>query len=130
MSIFTSCLDPYTILVGATVFLLSYWLYQRLTDPVRKSKFPTGPRPVPIFGNLLPFYKNYSIHLLLTDWSKEYGDIYTVWFGSQPVVVLNRHDLIKEAFISKGDQCSNRLPVNWIRKLLQARAGEWRCMIT
>ncbi len=123
MSIFTSYLDPYTILVGATVFLLSYWLYQRLTDPVQKYKFPPGPRPLPFFGNLLPFYRNNSTHLLLTNWSKEYGDIYTLWFGSQPVVVLNQHNLIKEAYVNKGDQCSNRLPMNWVMKLLRARAG-------
>ncbi|XP_072263423.1 cytochrome P450 2G1-like isoform X2 [Pyxicephalus adspersus] len=43
--------------------------------------------------------------------SKQYGPIFTVWFGSKPVVALCGYDVIKEALINYSHQFSARGPL-------------------
>uniref|UniRef100_A0AC34RHM5 Cytochrome P450 n=1 Tax=Panagrolaimus sp. JU765 TaxID=591449 RepID=A0AC34RHM5_9BILA len=42
------------------------------------------------------------------DWRKVYGDIYTVWFGEQPAVMLCDFDAINEHFVKDGDTFTGR----------------------
>uniref|UniRef100_A0A672Y4M6 Cytochrome P450, family 2, subfamily X, polypeptide 9 n=1 Tax=Sphaeramia orbicularis TaxID=375764 RepID=A0A672Y4M6_9TELE len=87
--------------------LLSVWLFTLLFRTHRSPNFPPGPRPIPIFGNLLEL----DLENPLADLrrlSKQYGNVYSVFIGSKPVVVLNGFQAIKEALVNKGNDFSGR----------------------
>ncbi|KAF8374877.1 hypothetical protein PRIPAC_81306 [Pristionchus pacificus] len=60
------------------------------------SRFPQGPFPLPFIGNLDRHRQNIRK-------GKEYPPIYTI-FMSFPYVQINDFDVLREAFIEKGDE--------------------------
>lgn len=40
--------------------------------------------------------------------SEEYGPVFTVHLGSDPVVVLHGHDVVKEALVDRADEFAAR----------------------
>uniref|UniRef100_A0A672YAJ9 Cytochrome P450, family 2, subfamily X, polypeptide 9 n=1 Tax=Sphaeramia orbicularis TaxID=375764 RepID=A0A672YAJ9_9TELE len=82
---------------------LSVWLFTLLFRTHRSPNFPPGPRPIPIFGNLLEL----DLENPLAD-LRRYGNVYSVFIGSKPVVVLNGFQAIKEALVNKGNDFSGR----------------------
>ncbi|OVA11789.1 Cytochrome P450 [Macleaya cordata] len=90
------------IFASAIIFIiLAYKVYQRL-----RFKLPPGPRPWPIVGNL------YDIKPVrfrcFADWSKIYGPIISVWFGSTLNVVVCNSELAKEVLKEKDQQLADR----------------------
>ncbi|KAI3990275.1 hypothetical protein MKX01_037614 [Papaver californicum] len=90
------------IFVSAIIFIiLSYNIFQRL-----RFKLPPGPRPWPIVGNL------YDIKPVrfrcFYDWSKIYGPIISVWFGSTLNVVVSNTELAKQVLKEKDQQLADR----------------------
>ncbi|CAJ0593625.1 unnamed protein product [Cylicocyclus nassatus] len=69
-------------------------------------RYPKGPTPIPLFGNLLSVDFR-RLHENLSEYSKKYGNVYTIWLPL-PYVVITDYDLIKEAFAKKGDDFSGR----------------------
>nr|XP_034352099.1 cytochrome P450 2C13, male-specific-like isoform X1 [Arvicanthis niloticus] len=70
-------------------------------------KLPPGPTPLPIIGNFLQIdVKN--IYQSLTNFSKTYGPVFTLYFSSQPTVVLHGYKAVKEALIDHGEEFSGR----------------------
>ncbi|EMP41803.1 Cytochrome P450 2H2 [Chelonia mydas] len=70
-------------------------------------KLPPGPVAFPIIGNALQLTtKNLprSVHEL----SAKYGPIFTIYLGSERVVVLYGHEVVKEALVDQGDEFSER----------------------
>lgn len=76
------------------------------------AQFPKGPFPLPLVGNLLALGREREMHKKAVAWSKVYGDPFTLWMGSKPMLVLNSHDLIKEGFIEKRHQFAGRYHTN------------------
>ncbi|GMS82832.1 hypothetical protein PENTCL1PPCAC_5007, partial [Pristionchus entomophagus] len=72
------------------------------------SKYPKGPRPYPIVGNLRQLNSD-KIHLQFRELSLQYGPIFTV-FMPVPVVVITSYDGTREAYVTKGDSLVNRPP--------------------
>uniref|UniRef100_A0A8B9TDD7 unspecific monooxygenase n=1 Tax=Anas platyrhynchos TaxID=8839 RepID=A0A8B9TDD7_ANAPL len=72
-----------------------------------KGKMPPGPAPLPILGNLLQV-KPKDLAKTLEKLSEEYGPVFTVHLGTDPVVVLCGHDVVKEALIDRGDEFAAR----------------------
>uniref|UniRef100_A0A8C3T0K0 unspecific monooxygenase n=1 Tax=Chelydra serpentina TaxID=8475 RepID=A0A8C3T0K0_CHESE len=71
-------------------------------------KLPPGPIAFPIIGNALQLnMKNLpqSIHEVR---GAKYGPVFTIYLGSQRVVVLYGQDEVKEALIDQGDEFSGR----------------------
>uniref|UniRef100_A0A5F8H246 unspecific monooxygenase n=1 Tax=Monodelphis domestica TaxID=13616 RepID=A0A5F8H246_MONDO len=88
-----------TVLLTCVLFLIFLSLWNHGT---KKGKLPPGPTPLPIFGNLLQFdFKNMAS--TFSELAKKYGSIYTLYFGTQRVVVLYGYNIVKEALIDKGD---------------------------
>ncbi|KAK6048386.1 hypothetical protein COOONC_14109 [Cooperia oncophora] len=82
------------------VFLLSFIVYYLWLFYANVKRYPKGPTPLPIVGNLLSI----NLRKLNQDFeqmSKDYGDIFTVWLPKPHVVIMN-YDSIKEAFAKKG----------------------------
>ncbi|NXW32822.1 CP2CK protein, partial [Phaetusa simplex] len=77
-----------------------------------KGKMPPGPAPLPILGNLLQV-KPKDLAKTLQKLSEEYGPVFTVHLGSDPVVVLHGHDVVKEALVDRADEFAarGRMPI-------------------
>ncbi|KAF4794501.1 Cytochrome P450 2C21 [Turdus rufiventris] len=72
-----------------------------------KGKMPPGPAPLPILGNLLQV-KPSNLAKTLQKLSEEYGPVFTVHLGTEPVVVLHGHDVVKEALVDRADEFASR----------------------
>ncbi|XP_054132723.1 cytochrome P450 2C19-like isoform X3 [Melozone crissalis] len=72
-----------------------------------KGKMPPGPTPLPILGNLLQV-KPSNLAKTLQKLSEEYGPVFTVHLGSDPVVVLHGYDVVKEALVDRADEFASR----------------------
>lgn len=55
-----------------------------------------GPRPVPVFGNLLQI-ESTRLHLQLEQWCETYGPIFRLQLGKRRAVVVGDHELIATA---------------------------------
>ncbi|KAF4086066.1 hypothetical protein AMELA_G00101850 [Ameiurus melas] len=90
------------ILVGFCVYLFFHFITIR-----RPKNFPPGPQPIPIFGNLFQL----NIKNPLKDFERfaeRYGNVYSLYFGRRPTVVLNGLKSIKEALVTKSADFSGR----------------------
>ncbi|XP_075058504.1 cytochrome P450 2J5-like isoform X2 [Mixophyes fleayi] len=69
--------------------------------------YPPGPPPIPILGNLwtLRFKLHHESFIQL---AQVYGDVYTVWLGQTPVIVLNGYRAVREVLNSHSDDFLGR----------------------
>nr|XP_019957775.1 PREDICTED: cytochrome P450 2F2-like [Paralichthys olivaceus] len=85
------------------VLLLFLLLFQNF----RAKGFPPGPRAIPVFGNLLQLNLESPI-ADLEKLAKRYGNIYSIFIGSRPMVVINGLQAMKEALVNKAGDFSGR----------------------
>ncbi|XP_041640293.1 cytochrome P450 2U1 [Cheilinus undulatus] len=105
------------------VFLLVYILVRFYQKQPKHSNIPPGPKPWPIVGNfggflIPPFIQrmfgqksnstNKSAVSVLTELTRLYGNIYSLFVGSQLVVVLNGYEVIRDAFSNHPEVFSDR----------------------
>uniref|UniRef100_W5L180 Cytochrome P450 2D3-like n=1 Tax=Astyanax mexicanus TaxID=7994 RepID=W5L180_ASTMX len=91
-------------LVLVWIFICLVFLFIRIQRP---KNFPPGPRPVPIFGNL--FQLNITNPLKDFDkFAERYGNVYSLYFGGRPAVILNGFKAVKEALVTKAADFSGR----------------------
>ncbi|XP_043841697.1 cytochrome P450 2C23-like [Dromiciops gliroides] len=96
-------MDPWglttTALLACVLFLIFLFLWDQ---GLNRGKLPPGPTPLPFIGNILQLdFKNMTA--TFSQLAKKYGSIYTLYVGSQRVVVLHGYNIIKEALIDQGD---------------------------
>ncbi|KAJ8280658.1 hypothetical protein GJAV_G00057430 [Gymnothorax javanicus] len=73
----------------------------------RPKNFPPGPQPLPIFGTLLQL--NWANPLNdLKKLSQRYGNVFSMYFGRRPIVVLNGVQAMKEALVTQSVQFGGR----------------------
>eukprot|EP01018_Ginkgo_biloba_P029901 Gb_04557 [translate_table: standard] len=89
----------------AIASLLAAFLIKRFARA--KGKYPPAKPGLPIFGNLLQL-KDKNPYNHFTDWGKEYGPIYSIRMGANPVVVINSSKLAKEAMVAKYPSINTR----------------------
>ncbi|XP_071981297.1 cytochrome P450 2G1-like [Engystomops pustulosus] len=88
-------------------FLISFFiLYLTLKSFRGHRKLPPGPTPLPLLGNALDIGKDFVNSLVKL--SEKYGEVYTVYMGSRPVVIVTGYKLVKEIYFDKGDEFLNR----------------------
>ncbi|XP_066535009.1 cytochrome P450 2U1 [Hoplias malabaricus] len=115
-------------IAAAAVFLLVFFLLRHYSRARRFLNIPPGPTPLPIvgnFGSLLvpPFVlklfghradleKNrgntLSPQVGLMQLSKLYGNVYSIFVGSQLIVVLTGYDVIRDAMSNYAEVFSDR----------------------
>ena len=109
-------LDPTTVILFIMVLFVTVWYLSRRSY----KNLPPGPPAWPIVGNAWGMRQNLEFHLDLYKYSRKYGKIYSLRFGSRPVIVLCSHDLIREAFVTKADYFSDRPnDLYWMKFLTQ-----------
>ncbi|XP_074195461.1 cytochrome P450 2C19 [Rhinolophus sinicus] len=92
----------FLVLCVSCLLLLSLWKQNS-----GKGNLPPGPTPLPVIGNILQLdVKNMSKSL--SNLSKVYGPVFTVYFGMNPTVVLCGYEAVKEALIDLGEDFSGR----------------------
>ncbi|XP_037587177.1 cytochrome P450 2W1 isoform X1 [Cebus imitator] len=111
------------LLILLLLGLLGLWglLQAWAQDPSPAPRWPPGPRPLPLIGNL---------HLLrlsqqdqsLMELSERYGPVFTVHLGRQKTVVLTGFEAVKEALAGPGQELADRPPIA-IFQLIQRGGG-------
>ncbi|KAM9380079.1 cytochrome P450 2C20-like [Phaethornis superciliosus] len=97
-------------LLGAALLLLCITCLLSFASWKHKSgkgKMPPGPAPLPILGNVLQV-KPKNLAKTLEKLSEEYGPVFTVHMGSDPVVVLHGHAAVREALVERADEFGAR----------------------
>ncbi|XP_028996275.1 cytochrome P450 2K1-like isoform X2 [Betta splendens] len=97
-----------TSLLGALlILLLVYIISSFLFSSRQNGSDPPGPRPLPLLGNLLlmDLQRPYNT---LSELSKKYGSVFTVYFGSNKVVVLTGYKTVKEALVDHAEEFGDR----------------------
>ncbi|XP_078588767.1 cytochrome P450 2D6-like [Branchiostoma floridae x Branchiostoma japonicum] len=108
MSVLLALTWPWSLqalLVGVVVIITTV-LWKRSST----HGLPPGPRGLPLVGNLFSMTKD--MPLVFQEWSKKYGDVFTVYMFRQPRVVLNGFSAIREALVTNADVFSSRPPTS------------------
>ncbi|KAI6192786.1 (pine wood nematode) hypothetical protein [Aphelenchoides fujianensis] len=105
-------LTPLLFAVLFVLFLVHqfYW---------RLKKYPPGPLPLPLVGNLLQlkWTKNWEQKFL--EWRQEYGPTYTLWLGLDPVVTVNDYNELLETLVNDGDTYADRASIDALNRLVR-----------
>ncbi|XP_077984967.1 steroid 17-alpha-hydroxylase/17,20 lyase-like [Glandiceps talaboti] len=91
----------------AVVFAIGVllWLMQRTKLP---KNYPKGPPGWPFIGNL--FQLGPAVPLRMTQYSKQYGAVYSLKLLDKNIVVLNTYKVLHEAMIEKKSDFAGRPP--------------------
>ncbi|KAL3862686.1 hypothetical protein ACJMK2_008639 [Sinanodonta woodiana] len=71
-------------------------------------KLPPGPAWIPLVGNIRELTSDPDLRIPLKRLQKKYGDIYTLYIGPVPTIVVCGYDAIREIFIKRGIEFSDR----------------------
>ncbi|XP_056379001.1 cytochrome P450 2C14-like isoform X2 [Hyla sarda] len=101
--------------------LLSFVVLTRYFKVIWASKsLPPGPVPFPFIGNLWTL--GFKLHpQILTKLTESYGNIYTIWLGETPLVVLNGCKAVKDGIVSHSDVLSGRPVASLLKDLHRGR---------
>uniref|UniRef100_A0AAR2J6C3 Cytochrome P450, family 2, subfamily K, polypeptide 22 n=1 Tax=Pygocentrus nattereri TaxID=42514 RepID=A0AAR2J6C3_PYGNA len=94
------------ILLGVVLMSLLV-VYLLSSDSQQEWKEPPGPKPLPILGNLLELDLKRP-YLSLLSMSKQYGSVFTVYFGLKKVVVLAGYQTVKQALVNHPEEFGDR----------------------
>lgn len=83
-----------------------------------------GPRGLPLVGNLLAIRENAAAQYKA--WAEEYGDVYQVQMGNEPIVVVNSAKATRALWVGQSQALSSR-PITYtfhkVRRSLDAASG-------
>ncbi|XP_004710401.1 cytochrome P450 2B4 [Echinops telfairi] len=86
--------------------------------PKTHSRLPPGPRPLPFLGNLLQMDRRGLLKSFLR-FREKYGDVFTVYLGPRPVVMLCGTEAIREALVDQADAFAGRGKIATVEKTFQ-----------
>ncbi|XP_074321675.1 cytochrome P450 81Q32-like [Silene latifolia] len=94
----------YTLMLSSIIPLFLFFLPNLFRKQNKKA--PPGPKPLPIIGHLHLIKQ--PLHRFLQQLSSQYGDIYSLRFGSRPVVVISSPSIVEECFTKHDIILANR----------------------
>ncbi|XP_076589334.1 cytochrome P450 2D15-like [Chaetodon auriga] len=107
---------------ASVALLLAVVLLLLLLGQNRRPKnFPPGPRPIPIIGNLLELNLKNPI-ADLNRLAKRYGNVYSMFIGPRPAVIINGVQALKEALVNKAADFSGRPQNLMVNHAVQVKA--------
>ncbi|XP_060222440.1 cytochrome P450 2B1-like isoform X2 [Meriones unguiculatus] len=98
-------MEPSVLLLLA--LLLGFLLLLFRGHPKTHGHLPPGPRPLPILGNLLQMDRGGLLNSFM-QLREKYGDVFTVYLGPRPVVILCGTEAIREALVDHAEAFSGR----------------------
>ncbi|XP_033742979.1 cytochrome P450 2B5-like [Pecten maximus] len=101
---FSSLLTFNTVTLAIVVVLLILLVSQSLQWP---ANLPPGPTGYPVVG-CIPLLRNRNILEVFRKFRAQYGDVFSLKIGPKLTVVINGTDALKEAFVKRGDEFSDR----------------------
>ncbi|XP_013797264.2 cytochrome P450 2D6-like [Apteryx mantelli] len=110
------------IFTGIFVFFFVWICLILLNIQRARRKLPPGPTPLPFIGNLgtLDFQIH---HETLLKVARRYGNIYTLWLGRTPVIVLNGFQAVKDALIGHAEEFAERPITPFFREVVGGPYG-------
>lgn len=127
-----------TVTLALIVFFIAYHLVHFYQKRRELANIPPGPKPWPVVGNfggfLIPSFiqkrsgqqsnsSGKSAVVILTEQAKVYGNVYSLFVGSQLVVVLNGYEVVRDALSNHPEVFSDRPAVPTIT-IMTKRKGE------
>ncbi|XP_054839754.1 cytochrome P450 2J6-like [Eublepharis macularius] len=115
-----------------TLLFLCYLVGEIVKAQRKTQQYPPGPAAIPILGCLwrLKFFQ--LERDMLTEVAKSHGDIFTLWFGPSPVVILNGFQAVKDGLTTHPEDVAGRPVTPFFRAmannkgLLLATGSTWR----
>ena len=97
-------MDVVTILIFLSVFLTTYLFVSK-----QKGLAP-GPYVLPVIGSntIIKQLSRKPKHLVFCDVAKKYGNIFSMQFGKQIMIVLNGYEAVHEALVKHADRFCDR----------------------
>ncbi|XP_077338030.1 cytochrome P450 2G1-like [Lithobates pipiens] len=92
------------LLTALLCLIILYVIWNQVSN---RRRLPPGPTPLPLIGNLLQV-RNGDMANTLMELGKQYGSVYTFYFGPHPVVVFCGYDAVKEALVDHGEDFTGR----------------------
>ncbi|XP_055473784.1 cytochrome P450 2B1-like [Psammomys obesus] len=86
--------------------------------PKTHGHLPPGPRPLPILGNLLQMDRGGLLNSFM-QLREKYGDVFTVYLGPRPVVMLCGTEAIREALVDQAEAFSGRGTIAVVEPIVQ-----------
>ncbi|XP_004620836.2 cytochrome P450 2B11-like [Sorex araneus] len=87
-------------------------------QPKARGRLPPGPHPLPFLGNLLQMDRKGLLKSFLKI-RDQYGDVFTVYLGPRPVVMLCGTKAIREALVENADEFSGRGTIAVVEPIFQ-----------
>ncbi|XP_015266178.1 PREDICTED: cytochrome P450 2F2-like, partial [Gekko japonicus] len=109
------------ISTGVILLLLLYVIVQLVKLQRKKKQFPPGPTPLPIVGSLWQLKFITMRRDTLLEEAKVFGDIYTVWLRSAPVIVLNGYQAVKDGLAAHPEDFAGRPITPFFRSVGEKR---------
>uniref|UniRef100_A0A670K3G9 Uncharacterized protein n=1 Tax=Podarcis muralis TaxID=64176 RepID=A0A670K3G9_PODMU len=82
--------------------------------------YPPGPLQLPLVGAIWRF--GLKIHEnTLVQLGKQYGNIFTLWIGHLPIVVLSGFQVVKEALIDHSEELDERPETSFLRNMVKGK---------
>ncbi|XP_040108674.1 cytochrome P450 2B11-like isoform X2 [Oryx dammah] len=101
--------------------------------PKAHGHLPPGPRPLPFLGNLLQMDRKGLLKSFLR-FQQEYGDVFTVYLGPRPVVIICGTEAIREALVDQAEVFSGRAKIAVVDPVVQgngvvfANGDRWKAL--
>lgn len=94
--------------IGCTIIIppLLLLIYNYINQLVQLKNYPPGPIPLPIIGNLHQLGKR--PYKTFRKMKEEYGDVFSVSFGTERVVIINTIKPAREALVTRLNDFSGR----------------------
>uniref|UniRef100_A0AC34QIP8 Cytochrome P450 n=1 Tax=Panagrolaimus sp. JU765 TaxID=591449 RepID=A0AC34QIP8_9BILA len=103
---------------------MSFSLSSGVVEPAVRTQLETrtGPTPLLFFGNALSFNNN-QLEIAMKKWHKQYGDIFTIWMGTEPIITFHDAPTMFETYVKDGETFTDRLNSDVHKFLRQGKYG-------
>ncbi|KAJ8072217.1 hypothetical protein PM082_015775 [Marasmius tenuissimus] len=105
------------ISVASLLTVVAIWLFTKILKiGKRQLNLPPGPPTVPILGNL-HIFPTENTHHKLTEWARQYGDIYSLKLGPGTAIVLTGMEAVEELMQKRSTNTADR-PSSYIAEII------------